>query len=118
MNICKTIEITKLSIKKYNCSKCKYNTNNLYDWNIHINREIHKNGIKKKRSDIKDPYKCEKCNYITKNKTIFKQHCLNYHSTFEERKNNFKFFCEKCNYGTFAESFIEKHKNSKKHKIF
>ena len=103
--------------KKYCCDKCKYYTNNLYDWNIHINRDIHKYGIKKKRSDTKDPLKCEKCEYKTKNKTVLIQHYLNEHGSFDERKNNFKFFCECCNYGTFAKSFIEKHKNSNKHKI-
>lgn len=101
--------------KKYKCYKCKYFTNNLYDWNIHINREIHLFGIKKKRSDLKDPFKCEKCDYQSKNKIILIQHYLNYHGNFEERKNKFKFFCEYCNYGTFAKSFIEKHNNSKKH---
>ena len=70
---------------------------------------------KKKRSDLKEPYKCEKCDHKTKNKTNLIQHYLNYHGNFEERKNNFKFFCEYCNYGTFSKSFIEKHINSIKH---
>ena len=38
----------EIQYKKYRCDKCKYYTNNLYNWNIHINREIHKCGIKKK----------------------------------------------------------------------
>lgn len=105
----------EIQYKKYRCDKCKYYTNNLYNWNIHINREIHKCGIKKKRSDLKEPYKCEKCDHKTKNKTNLIQHYLNYHGNFEERKNNFKFFCEYCNYGTFSKSFIEKHINSIKH---
>jgi len=107
----------KLENKKYKCNKCKFYTNNLYDWNIHINRDIHIYGIKKKRSDIKDPFNCEMCDYKTKNKTVLMQHFLNEHSNFEERKNNFKFFCESCNYGTFAKPFIDKHNNTIKHKL-
>lgn len=102
--------------KKYNCDKCKYYTNNLYDWNIHINRYIHKYGIKKKRSDYKEAYKCENCDYKTKNKTILIQHYLNYHGNYDERSKQFKFFCKCCNYGTFAKSFIEKHNSTNKHK--
>ena len=67
---------------KYICEKCNENSK----WDKHINTEKHKTGNNKKRSDYGGPYKCEICNYETRNNTLFKQYTLNYHSIKEERE--------------------------------
>ena len=38
--------------------------------------------------------KCEKCNYMTKNKTTLIQHDLNEHATIKERKEKFRYYCK------------------------
>ena len=39
---------------KYSCEKCVYKCNYISQWNNHINTELHKTGLRKKRSDCKD----------------------------------------------------------------
>ena len=100
---------------KYECVNCGFKCKFESQWKKHIETELHKTGIKKKRSDIKDPYKCEKCLYETKNIVIFKQHKLTEHSNKEERKKEFKYYCEKCDFGTFADILYKRHCETRKH---
>ena len=80
---------------KYICEKCNFKCQYESQWNTHIERELHKTGIKKRRSDIKEPYKCDKCNNCeTKNLYTYKQHILNEHSNKEEREKGFKYYCK------------------------
>lgn len=76
---------------KYNCEKCGFKCNYESQWLKHVDTELHKTGIKKKRSDIKEPYKCDKCLYETKNIVVYKQHKLTEHGTKEEREKNLNF---------------------------
>ena len=101
---------------KYICEMCNFKCNIISRWEIHIKTEKHKTGIRKKRSDYKQPYKCEKCEYMTKNKLLLMQHKLNEHSTIEEREKNFKYYCKVCDYGTISKDFYEKHIATEKHK--
>ena len=103
---------------KYNCNKCNFNSNYLSQWNKHISTEFHKTGKRKIRSDKKYNEKCSYCEYVTNGNTNMKQHILNEHGTSEERKSKFKYYCDYCDYGTFAKSFFEKHKQTKKHNTF
>jgi hypothetical protein len=103
-------------IYKYSCEKCNFKCQYESQWNIHINTELHKTGIKKKRSDIKEPYICDKCDKCkTKNLYTYKQHILNEHSKKEEREKGFKYYCKLCDFGTFSITFIENHNKSEKH---
>jgi hypothetical protein len=100
----------------YNCEKCNFSCHYIGGWNKHINTEIHKTGQRKKRSDYKEPYKCEICDYITKNKNQLLQHTLNEHSNKEERKEKFKYYCELCDFGNVSKDLYNQHINTKKHK--
>jgi hypothetical protein len=106
----------KMEEYKYNCNICKFKCNYKSQWEIHIETELHKTGKKKKRSDCKNPYKCEKCNYVTKNIFTFKQHMLNEHSTKKEREEGFKFYCKYCDFGTFSSDLISTHNETEKHR--
>jgi len=55
-------------------------------WEAHIKTELHKTGQRKLRSDYKEPYKCDKCDYESKNITTMKIHKLNKHLTKEDRE--------------------------------
>ena len=101
---------------KYNCINCNFKCNTKARWDAHINTELHKTGQRKKRSDTKEPYKCEHCEYKSKNLTTFKMHKLNYHSSVEEKEKEFKYYCKECDYGCFYEEAINKHNNTIKHK--
>ena len=109
---------TKNKENKYVCEKCNFKCNTKARWEAHIKTELHKTGQRKLRSDYKEPYKCEKCDYETKNITTMKIHKLNKHSTKLERKEKFKYYCEICDFGTFSKKTIENHNNSEKHKLF
>lgn len=98
------------------CEECKFNTTCKSRWDIHINTELHKTGKRKKRSDIKEPYKCINCDYTSKNKTIFNTHILNKHKTKYERETEFTFYCKLCDFGTFNNITLENHNNTEKHK--
>ncbi len=47
---------------KYNCEKCIFSCDTKARWEAHIKTSLHINGVKKKRSDYKNPFKCEICN--------------------------------------------------------
>ncbi len=101
---------------KYNCEQCNFFCNTKARWEGHINTTLHKTGTKKKRSDYKEPLKCDICEYKTKNLMTFKVHKLNNHSSIEEKKNKFKYYCEYCDFGCFYENFIKNHNETQKHK--
>lgn len=104
-----------MSQYKYFCEKCNFKANIKSRWNAHIITELHKTGEKKKRSDYKEPHKCDKCDFISKNKTNLKQHYLNYHGNLIERESEFKYYCKLCDYGTFSNDLFNKHNNTDKH---
>lgn len=103
---------------KYNCNKCNFKCNTKARWTAHINTELHKTGIRKKRSDYKEPHKCEHCEYNTKNITTLKIHILNKHSTKDKREEQFTYYCKNCDYGTFSKDSMDVHNNTEKHKHF
>lgn len=107
-----------MSNKKYECKKCNFSCDFNSQWQKHIETELHKTGFKKKRSDIKELYKCTDCMYETKNVTMFTQHKLVKHGTKEERKQKCKYYCEYCDMGTFSKVMYETHINSNKHKKY
>ncbi len=65
---------------------------------------------------MKEPKKCDKCEYETKNKTTLEKHKLNEHATKEEREKGFKYYCNVCDFGTFSIDTFNIHKESNKHK--
>ena len=44
---------------KFVCDNCDYKCNYESQWINHSNTELHLTGIRKKRSDYKEPFKCE-----------------------------------------------------------
>ena len=111
------IEETKY---KYKCEQCNYKCKFESEWLKHCNTEIHKTGIRKKivRKNHKQPEKCNKCDYLTKNTFLMKKHRLNEHSTKEEREKQFKYYCKSCDFGTFSKDTYEVHTNTNKHKRY
>jgi hypothetical protein len=101
---------------KFICEKCNYKGYLPSQWEKHLNTELHKTGKRKERTDKKEPYKCLKCEYETKNKLGLKQHILNNHTNLEEREKEFKYYCKKCNFGTFSIEILNNHNNTLKHK--
>ena len=104
--------------KEYKCEQCNFECKYKAQWNIHIETELHKTGKKKKRSDTKEPLKCEKCEYKTKNRLRLESHILNEHSTKEEREKKYRYYCKYCDTGTFTKDIMENHEKTKKHKNF
>ncbi len=103
---------------KFKCDKCQFYTNYNSALLKHNETEFHKTGKRKERTDKKEPYKCNLCDYSTKNTVTFKQHKLNEHSTKDERKKGFKFYCEYCDFGVFSEDLYNNHIETPKHKKF
>lgn len=101
---------------KYICEPCRFKCNSEQRWQKHIATELHKTGKRKVRCDYGGPYKCDECNYKTLNAAYFKQHKLNDHSSKETREKEFKFYCKLCDFGTFYSKFMDKHKDTDKHK--
>jgi len=101
---------------KYNCINCNYNCNDKSSWDKHNKTIKHITGQRKVRSDYQGPYKCNDCNYITKNNIMYKQHILNYHSNIDQREKDFKYYCKLCDYGSFSKDLLEKHYLTEKHK--
>lgn len=96
-----------------------YYVNYIRHWEKHINTELHKTGKRKKRTDYKEPTKCDFCDYVTTKNTItLKKHMLNKHKSKEERKKEFKFYCEECNVGSFSKDTMNLYYNSEKHKHY
>lgn len=61
-------------------------------------------------------YECVDCKMKFGNqKTTYRQHILDHHSTYKERKREFTYYCKYCDTGTFSSSTWAKHINSKKH---
>ena len=100
---------------KYKCVQCEFYTHIKTLYEKHLLTEKHKTGKKAIRSDKKYPEKCEKCDYKPNSNQRYIQHKLIYHSSKEDKKENFKYYCEKCNYGTYSEKLFNNHKESKKH---
>jgi len=53
---------------------------------------------------------------LTMKHQMYKQHILNYHSSKEQREEDFKYYCKLCNYGSFSKDLLEKHNLTEKHK--
>ena len=102
-------------INKFNCDKCNFSCNTKARWENHINTELHKTGTRKKRSDYKEPYKCDCCDYNTKNLTTLNIHKLTKHSNKETREKEFKYYCKLCDYGSFSKDSFDIHNNTEKH---
>ncbi len=102
----------------YYCDSCDYKCNVKSSWERHLLTSLHITGKRKERADKKDPYKCNHCEFKTKNKVAYKQHYLNFHGTKEERQKDFKFYCKYCDFGTFSNPIYTEHVNTEKHKIF
>jgi len=100
---------------KFNCVQCNFKCNEQSRWVKHISTQKHITGTRKIRSDFAGPYKCDKCDYETKNSITFKQHNLNEHSNKEQREKGFKYYCKLCDFGTFSNGLFENHKQSDKH---
>ena len=101
---------------KYKCDKCNFECVYESQWKKHIETELHKTGHKKKRSDYKEPFKCESCDYTSKNKIAIKKHYLFEHANKEQRKKEYKFYCDNCDFGCFYTNEYENHLNTDKHK--
>ena len=106
----------EIEVYKYVCGNCKFKCNFKSQWDIHIVTELHRTGKRKKRSDYKEPQKCDICDYKTKNTITFIKHTLNEHATKKERKEGFKYYCEYCDFGTFSNDTMNLHNETKKHK--
>ena len=102
-------------IYRFNCDKCNYHTNEKGRFIKHCNSGIHKNGVRKTRSDKKEIFKCKLCYFESKIYTNYKTHILNNHSTEEEKKNDFNYYCKYCKFGVMAQSLYKKHLLTKKH---
>ena len=101
---------------KYICEKCSYQTNLKLSYERHLKSVLHVTGQRKIRSDKKDTiYKCNICNYSSKNEYNYKTHQLNNHLSKEERKKQFSYYCEKCDFGCFTNSSYNIHIETKKH---
>lgn len=104
--------------QKYYCEQCHFECQHKSTWERHIETILHKTGKRKQRCDIKDPYKCDICGYVTKNIVIFKDHRLTKHGNADQRKQEYKYYCEYCDFGTFCEKEFVKHTQTKKHTNF
>jgi Zinc finger, C2H2 type len=100
--------------KKFFCDKCNYSTDIKASYEKHLTTILHKTGDKGKRKSTIN-YKCEICDYTTKNNNNFMLHKLNNHAGKEERKEKFKYYCEECDFGSFAECNYKNHLKSKGH---
>jgi len=87
---------------------------------LHNKSVLHKTGTAGKRNtksaDEIKMYKCDNCEFITKNKSNYLVHKLNKHSTKEERKKEYKYYCELCDFGVFGKSLYDTHLETSTHK--
>lgn len=104
--------------KTFVCEKCNFSSRFKSHWDKHIETDLHKTGKRKQRIDIKEAYKCDKCEYKTKNIITFKKHKLNSHADKDMRSKEFKYYCKYCDFGTFSENLMKTHEDTKKHKNF
>ena len=102
---------------KYYCEQCEFGAHYKSSFDKHCETVLHKTGKRKGRSDKKaDIYKCDKCEYKSKNEYNCKLHVLNKHGTKDERDKNFKYYCKDCDFGVFIEQLYKLHCNTLKHK--
>ena len=100
------------------CEKCDKTYQCHAKYLIHCETELHKNGKRKTRTDLKEEFKCSICNiYTTKQPTNMKLHILNNHSSIEDKKKEYTYYCEYCNIGYFIENKFNSHLKTMKHKI-
>lgn len=101
---------------KFFCEKCNYGTNLKSSFNQHNNTTLHLTGVRKPKEKKEHKiYKCDKCNYTSKNVNNYLTHTLNNHDTIENRKKSFKYYCTICDFGVFTESLYKKHVSTKSH---
>lgn len=105
----KNINKNKMSDKPYNCKRCNVSFQFKYQLNKHNNS--------KKHNQHKVIYNCQRgeCDYYTNNKTNFKMHMLNNHSTTKQKIEGFPFYCRKCDIGCGSKKTYDNHIKSKKH---
>jgi hypothetical protein len=101
---------------KYQCIRCKFNTNYESLWNRHVNTEMHKTGKKKIRSDKICIEQCPECDYQSKINTNMRQHILNNHVSKEEKEKEFTYYCKYCDFGAFSKPLYTEHIKTKKHR--
>ena len=101
---------------KYFCEQCNFKCDKKGGWEQHLKTVKHQTGKRKIRSDCKEEYKCNKCDYETKHLPTFRQHKLNHHSNKEEREKNFTYYCKLCDFGSFSRVIYEEHTRTTKHK--
>lgn len=103
---------------EYICNRCDFRCETKARWNAHIKTELHITGKKKRRSDYKEPFKCDNddCNYETKNAVTMKIHKLNKHSSKQIKEQEFTHYCKNCDYGSFSEDSFNIHIKTIKHK--
>ena len=104
-------------IYQYNCEQCDFHCDEKFRWDKHIETEKHKTGKRKSRKINIEPFKCDKCEFITNNNIKFKEHKLNNHSNKEEREKEFKYYCKICDKGYFYQDMYNRHINTEKHKL-
>ena len=100
---------------RFRCDKCDYKTNKKSSFDTHLNTILHQTG--KRGEKKKTIFECNKCEFKHFNKVNYLNHYLNNHGTIEERSNQFKFYCPDCDFGAFADSVIEYHYTSEKHRM-
>ena len=101
---------------KFYCKKCDFGAQFKSVFDQHCEREIHKTGKKKERSNKNPKVKCSKCDYESRIERSFKMHTLNKHGTKAEREAGFKNYCKECDYGTFDDELYKNHCDTLKHK--
>ena len=72
------------------------------------------NFIKNKKSGIKNPKICIKCNHVCFNHLNLRHHILTQHSTIEDREKE-KYYCKVCDKVFFCKYYIDLHMKSMKH---
>jgi hypothetical protein len=105
----KKITKNKMSDKQYNCQKC--------DVSFQFKYQLERHNNSKKHIGNKVAYHCGRgsCDYHTINKTNFKMHMLNNHSTVKQKMEGFPYYCKTCDIGCGSVSTYDKHMQSKKH---
>jgi hypothetical protein len=90
----------------YNCVYCDYFTNFINDIKLH-NYIFHK---------LNKCHHCKHCNYISKTEAGIKNHYLNFHASYQERKAEL-YYCKSCNKNFISSNVFQRHIKSKIHKI-
>jgi hypothetical protein len=103
---------------KYYCDKCNYGTDIYHSLQQHNKTILHNTGKRGNKTSENKIYKCNHCDYVSKEKNNYLTHQLNNHSTKEQREKNFKYYCKACDFGVFTESSMNIHLKTAKHKRF